>query len=294
MSSAIIVVNAKQNVVLDSIMKTCKTLIMTEVIKMFSIDQIHDLIDVLVDIIRLFYWRLEENDEIVNILELFSMLHCQHDQWIHAMIDFRLSMQFDVNMIILSSLLNDQWIYSSIIIDVLKQLSVLLEEVQLFFFDLTQMICQRMNQKSLISNHYVFSLEIITNIIIWSLHVAKNHWCVIKLKCEENQRVIIVYNSLLKHENQWLISHLYALLKFVIEKNSCSTWTRSSWFSSHFLQDRCISQKNDSNCEVYIIYNALALMRREESFLKWIDSRRLRVQYAIALIAACTLSTNLI
>ncbi len=55
MSSAIIVVNAKQNAVFDSIMKTCKILIMTEVIKMFSIDQIHDLIDVLVDIIRLFY-----------------------------------------------------------------------------------------------------------------------------------------------------------------------------------------------------------------------------------------------
>jgi hypothetical protein len=79
---------------------------------------------------------------------------------------FRLGMQFDVNMVILSSLLDGQWIYSSVIIGVLGQLGVLLEGVQLFSLDLAQMICQRMDQKSLIPDHYVPSLEIITNIII--------------------------------------------------------------------------------------------------------------------------------
>jgi hypothetical protein len=38
--------------------------------------------------------------------------------------------------------------------------------------------------------------------------------------CDENQRVITVYNSLPEHGNQWLTSHLYALLEFVIENSS--------------------------------------------------------------------------
>jgi hypothetical protein len=286
-SQITIIQNTADKIVEDSMIEICKTLIMTEVVRTFSKEQIHDLIDVFVDIIRFFYWRLEENDEIANIIEIFSMLHCRHDQWIHAMIEFCLSMQFDVNMIILSSLWNDQWIYSSVIIDVLIQLIVLLEDVQLFSSDFAQMICQRLNQKSSILNHYVFSFENITNIIIWSLHVAEDHWCVIKLMCKENQRVITVYDSLFEHEKRWFTSHLYALLKIVIEKNTFAMWIRNSWFFFHFLQDRCISQKDDSNCDVYTMYNALALMRREESFLKWIDFRHLRVQYATALIAAC-------
>jgi hypothetical protein len=286
-SQTTIIENTIDKIVEDSMIEICKILIMTEVVRTFSTKQIHDLIDVFVDIIRLFYWRLEENDEIANIIKNFSMLHCRHDQWIHAVIEFRLSMQFDVNMIILSRLLNDQWIHSSVIIDVLRQLIVLLEDVQLFFSDLAQMICQRLNQKSSIFNHYVLSFENITNIIIWSFHVAEDHWCVIKLMCKKNQRVITVYDSLFEHEKQWFTSHLYALLKIVIEKNTFAMWTRSSWFSFHFLQDRCISQKDDSNYDVYIMYNAFALMRREESFLKWIDFRHFRVQYAIALITAC-------
>jgi hypothetical protein len=84
-------------------------------------------------------------------------------------------MQFDVNAIILINLLNDQWIYSFVIVDVLSQLIVLSEEVQLLSFDLTQMICQKIDQKSLISDHYASSPEIITNTIIWSLHIANNH-----------------------------------------------------------------------------------------------------------------------
>jgi hypothetical protein len=156
-------------------------------------------------------------------------------------------------------------------------LIILLEDVQLFSSDLAQMICQRLNQKSSISNHYVFSFENITNIIIWFFHVVEDHWCVIKLKCKENQHVIIVYNSLFAYKNQWFTSHLYALLKIVIEKNTFAMWIQNSWFFFHFLQDRCISQKNDSKCDVYTMYNAFALMRQKESFLKWIDSKHLRV-----------------
>jgi hypothetical protein len=44
---------------------------------------------------------------------------------------------------------------------------------------------------------------------------------------------------------------------------------------------------NDSNCEIYIIQNAFALTRREESSLEWIESKLLRLEYVDALIAAC-------
>ncbi len=197
-------------------------------------------------------------------------------------------MQFDVNAIILISLLNDQWIYSFVIVDVLSQLTVLSERVQLLSLDLTQMICQRMNQKSFIFDHYASSLEVITNTIIWSLHVASDHWCVIRLVCASNHRVIIVYNSLSKHEDKWLDNHLLFLLKFVIEKNSSSVWNQRFWFTNAtYIREKCLMQMNDSNYEVYIIHNAFALTRREEYSLEWIESKLLRLEYADALIAAC-------
>jgi hypothetical protein len=197
-------------------------------------------------------------------------------------------MQFDVNAIILVNLLNDQWIYSFVIVDVLSQLIVLSEEVQLLSFDLTQMIYQKIDQKSLISNHYASSLEIITNTIIWSLHVANDHWCVIKFACVSNHRVIIVYNSLLRHENKWFNNHLLFLLKFVIEKNSSSVWNQKSWFTNaSYIQEECLMQMNDSNCEIYTIHNAFALTRRQKSSLEWIKSKLLRFEYVDALIAAC-------
>jgi hypothetical protein len=129
----------------SSIRERCLHLSLTEAIRTYLVEQINVLIDVFVDALRLFYWRLKENDAIVNVLSRYSLFHCQNDQWIHVYINFRLEMQFDVNAIILISLLNDQWIYSFVIVDVLSQLIVFSEELQLLSLDLTQMICQRID-----------------------------------------------------------------------------------------------------------------------------------------------------
>jgi hypothetical protein len=140
----IVVENAKDIsffVQFDSIFKKCVYLPLIKIIRIYFVEQIHSLIDVFVDALRLFYWRLEENDAIVNILNRYFLFHDQNDQWIHAYINFRFEMQFDVNAIILINLLNDQWIYSFVIVDVLSQLIVFFEKMQLLWFNLTQMIC---------------------------------------------------------------------------------------------------------------------------------------------------------
>jgi hypothetical protein len=272
----------------SSIRERCLHLSLIEAICTYLIEQINVLIDAFVDAFRFFYWRLKKNDAIVNVLSRYFLFHRQNNQWIHAYINFRLKMQFDVNAIILINLLNDQWIYSFVIVDVLSQLIVFSEEVQLLSFDLTQMICQKIDQKSLIFDHYASSLEVITNTIIWFLHVANDHWCVIKFACVSNHRMIIVYNSLSKHENKWLDNHLLFLLKFVIEKNSSNVWNQKSWFTiANYIQRKCSMQMNDSNCEIYTIHNAFALTRRQESSLELIESKLLRLEYVDALITAC-------
>jgi hypothetical protein len=170
----------------------------------------------------------------------------------------------------------------------LNQLIVLFERMQLLSFDLTQMICQRIDQKSLIFDYYAFSLELITNTIIWFFHVANNYWCVIKFVIVSNHRMIIIYNSLSKHENKWLDNYLLSLLKFVIKKNSSSVWNQRFWFTNaNYIRKKCLMQINDSNCEVYIIHNVFALTRREESSLEWIESKFFRLEYVDALITAC-------
>jgi hypothetical protein len=59
----------------DLIFKKCVHLSLIEVIRIYFIEQIHFLICVFVDVLRLFYWRLEENDEIVNVLSWYFLFH---------------------------------------------------------------------------------------------------------------------------------------------------------------------------------------------------------------------------
>jgi hypothetical protein len=65
----------------DSIFERCVHLFLTEVVRIYFVEQIHSLICVSVDVLRLFYWRLEENDEIANVLSRYSLFHRQNDQW---------------------------------------------------------------------------------------------------------------------------------------------------------------------------------------------------------------------
>lgn len=158
-----------------------------------SVEKVCDITGVPIDTVRLFYWRLTKADVIANILGEYPLMQMYDGNEGHHRIYSKLGMQFDISIMTLSSLLNGQWLCSSIIVGVLAINATLAPKVQLFSPNWAQYICEKINQNCHIFDHYAPSLDPTTDIIVWSINVAGDHWCVIKITYEEGASSIMIF-----------------------------------------------------------------------------------------------------
>ena len=79
-------------------------------------------------------------------------------------------------------------------------------------------------------------------------------------------------------------SIFFFLIDFIIENFFSNIWI--SYIRRYFeiLQDKCDKQNDESNCEIHIIYNIFALIRKKQFFITTIDSRTFQFEYVIFLI----------
>ena len=75
-----------------------------------------DFMNVFVNIIQLFYWKFQNKNVIINILKQYLLTKIKNKIKQHYRIYIKFKMQFDVNIWILSDLLNDQWFFFSTIV----------------------------------------------------------------------------------------------------------------------------------------------------------------------------------
>lgn len=229
--------------------------------------------------------KLRELDQIALTIGQIPLVHCQSDGEYGTFVKGHgLGMEFYLDLFSLCTLLDGEWLSSGVIDGVLAELAGLSSGVQLMSSEKTFYHACSLQRNGSISDAITLHLD--THTLIFPFFLLGNHWCVARATCLRGERQIMVYNSLPEYGAAEIASLLPVILDRIIDANSESNWNESRWASPKVVQGQSLIQKDDYNCGVYTIFNALALVRGEQPSLQPVSPERLRLMYAGALLTA--------
>ena len=255
-----------------------------EAILRCSASQVAEVAGVAIDVVSNLYDQLITHDEIALVIGQYPLLHREDETLVHAKICSRFDVHYDINLWVLSTFLDTEWLCSSAVNGVISRLAELTTGIQLMSSTMTFLTLQKLNQNRPVSSEDVLQLNPFVDTIVFPVNLSGRHWCVAQAQCRENRRMIVVYNSLPRCDEVILKEQLPLLLDCIIQHNPSSLWAQSRWIEEKMVNEPSIIQQDGHNCGVYTIYNALQLTRRQKPCTESVDPKRLRLQYAAAMV----------
>lgn len=149
------------------------------------------------------------------------MRYCQLDnRYCLVAQGFWLEIALYIDLFAFCSFINWQQLSLKAINDVLVELAMILPEIQLMLSEKVFFHYCKLKKKKTVPSRDVINIWSNIHTLIFSFNFSKNYWYVAKANCHKSWHFLIIYNSLLCLDINFIKTWLFTVLNYIINANS--------------------------------------------------------------------------